>query len=58
MATIHQKIVTSFLAKLSQAGEIEAETIDQLRVLLADSRKLKAEDLVKVFAQPAGGDLK
>jgi len=26
--------------------------------LLADSKKLKADDLVKLFSQPAGGDLK
>ena len=37
---------------------MDAERIEQLRILLSDSKKLKADDLVKLFSQPAGGDLK
>lgn len=58
MATLQQQIAEKFLAKLAESKDVEAEKIDQLRILLADSRKLKADDLVKVFSQPAGGDLK
>ena len=58
MATLQQQIAEKFLAKLGESKDVEAERIDQLRILLADSRKLKADDLVKVFSQPAGGDLK
>ena len=58
MATLQQQIAEKFLAKLAESKDVEAERIDQLRILLADSKKLKADDLVKVFSQPAGGDLK
>ncbi len=37
---------------------MDAEKIDQLRNLLADSKKLKADEFVKIFSLPAGGDLK
>lgn len=58
MATLQQQIAEKFLVKLTESKAVEAEKIDQLRILLADSKKLKADDLVKVFSQPAGGDLK
>lgn len=58
MATLQQKIAETFLAKLAETKVVEAERIDQLRILLADGKKLKADDLVKVFSQSAGGDLK
>ncbi len=58
MATLEEKIAERFLAKLTESGEVEIGMIEQLRNLLADSGKLKADDFVKVFSQPAGGDLK
>lgn len=58
MATLQQQIAEKFLVKLAESKDIEAERIDQLRILIEDSKKLKADDLVKVFSQPAGGDLK
>lgn len=58
MATLQQQITEKFLAKLAESKNVAAERVDQLRILLADSKKLKADDLVKVFSQPAGGDIK
>ena len=58
MPTLQQQIADKFLAKLAQSKGMKAERIDQLRVLLFRSKKPKAEDLVKVFLQPAGGDVK
>jgi hypothetical protein len=58
MPTLQQQIVEKFLTKLSGAKEIDADKIDQLRSLLAAGKRLKADDLVKVFSRPAGGDLK
>jgi hypothetical protein len=59
MATLQQQIADKFLAKLAQSMEVDAEKIDQLRSLLAGSgKKLKADDFVKIFSAPAGGDLK
>jgi len=57
MATLQQQILDRFLAKLAESASIDATRIEQLRKLLADTKKLKPDDLVKVFSQPAGGDL-
>jgi len=45
MATLQQKIAEKFLAKLAESKD-------------ADTKKLKADDFVKVFSAPAGGDVK
>lgn len=58
MATLQQKITETFLAKLAESKDVDAGKIEQLRILLAGSKKPKADDLVNVFSQPAGGDLK
>lgn len=58
MATLQQKIAEKFLAKLTESKDVDAESINQLRNLLAESKKLKADDLVKIFSLPTGGDLK
>ncbi|MGH8627559.1 MAG: hypothetical protein ACREYC_20590 [Gammaproteobacteria bacterium] len=58
MATLQQQIAEKFLAKLAESKDLDAERIDQLRKLLANSKKLKADDLVKIFSLAAGGDLK
>ena len=56
--TLQQQLADKFLTKLAESKDVDAERIDQLRSLLADSKKLKADDLVKVFSLPAGGDVK
>ena len=58
MATLQQQIAEKFLAKLAESKDVDAEKIEQLRSLLADSKKLKADEFVKIFSLPAGGDLK
>jgi hypothetical protein len=58
MATLQQKIAEKFLAKLAAAKNVDADKIDQLRALLASGKRPKAEDFVKIFALPAGGDVK
>jgi hypothetical protein len=60
LGTLQQKIVEKFLAKLSESKGIDSESVDQLRKLLADTKnkKLKSDDLVKIFSLPTGGDLK
>ncbi len=58
MATPQQQIAEKFLAKLVESKDVDAEKIDQLRTLLANSKKPKADDFVKIFSLPAGGDLK
>jgi hypothetical protein len=58
MTTLQQKIAEKFLAKLAAGKDVDADKIDQLRTLLANSKKPKAEDFVKIFTLPAGGDVK
>lgn len=58
MPTLQQEIAEKFLAKLAQSSDVDAEKIDQIRSLLASGKKVKADDLVKIFSLPAGGDLK
>lgn len=58
MPTLPQEIATQFLANLSTTGKVDATTIEHLRVILADGKKIKAEDLVRIFSRPVGGDIK
>jgi hypothetical protein len=58
MATLQQQIAEKFLVKLTESKDVDAAKIDQLRNLLTENKKLKAEDFVKIFMLPAGGDLK
>lgn len=50
MNTLYQRISEKFLSKLAEAKEIDEKKIDQLRVLFTDAKRLKAEDLVKIFS--------
>jgi hypothetical protein len=58
MATLQRQIAEKFLAKLMESGDVDADKIEQLRSLLADSKRLKADEFVNIFSRPAGGDLK
>jgi hypothetical protein len=58
MAALQQQIAEKFLTKLSESKDVDAAKIGQLKALLADGRKVKAHDLIRIFTLPAGGDLK
>jgi hypothetical protein len=57
MATLPQQIAKKFLTKLAESKDMDAERIEQLRGLLADIKRLKADEVVKIFLPPAGSDL-
>jgi hypothetical protein len=57
MPTLQQKIAEEFLAKLAESKAVDAGKIQELKKLLAESKKPKADDFVKVFSLPAGGDV-
>ena len=57
MPTLQQQIAEKFLKKLTESKQIDADKVKQLKELLADPKKLKVDELVKIFSQPAGGDL-
>jgi hypothetical protein len=58
MATLQQNVAEKFLVKLKDGKSLDAEKVEQLRKLLTDSKKPKAEDFIKIFTAPAGGDVK
>jgi hypothetical protein len=58
MQTLQHQIAAKFLASLSATKALEDEKIDRLRVLLASGKKLKTDELVKLFAEPSEGDVK
>lgn len=58
MGTLQQRIAEKFLAKLAESKQLDIERIDQIRRLLAENKKLKADDIVKIFSNSPGGDLK
>jgi hypothetical protein len=58
MATLQQQIADKFLAKLADSKDVDAEKLAQLRALFAGGKKPKADEFLKIFSLPAGGDLK
>ena len=58
MTTLQEQIAQLFLAALSGSKEVDAEKLEHLRTLLATNKRPKAEDFIKIFALPAGGELK
>jgi hypothetical protein len=58
MPTLQQQIAEKFLVKLAESKDVHSETVDQLRTLLSAGKKPKADEIVKVFQHPGGGDIK
>lgn len=58
MPTLQQKIAEQFLEKLATSAEFDGDKVEQLRQLLRADKKVKAEDLVRIFSRAPGGDLK
>jgi hypothetical protein len=51
MATVQEDILNAFFAKLLKSGTLDRVTVDALRKLLEQGKKLKADDFVAVLAQ-------
>ena len=58
MPTLQQQIAEKFLARLADSSDVNADQVEQLQDLLETGKKIKPDDLVKVFTLPAAGDLK
>jgi hypothetical protein len=58
MARLQDEIADTFVEKLAESSDVTPQMIDALRALLAQNKKVKADDLVNVFSPTAGGDLK
>jgi hypothetical protein len=57
VATLQQTIAEKFLAKLAEGEDVDAEKIAELQKLLASGKRPKADEFVKIFTAPAGGDV-
>lgn len=59
METLQQKIASKFLATLRDGKALDDSKVEQLPELLANSKKPpKADDFIKIFTAPVGGDVK
>ena len=58
MTKLEEKIAEKFLERLKDSPGITPGMIEGLQTLLSAEKKLKADDVVKVFSPPAGGDVK
>ena len=54
MATLQEMIVEKFIAELSDNKSLSVEKISALRDLLQRDAKVRADDLVKIFANDGG----
>lgn len=57
MSTIQKQVTDKFLAKLAENKEVDAAQIELLRTLLTNGKKPKADDFVRIFSRPAGGEV-
>jgi hypothetical protein len=58
VAKLQDEIAHAFLEKLRESTDVTPEMIEALRQLLSAKKKLRADDLQRVFAPPLGGDVK
>ncbi|MER9740888.1 hypothetical protein [Mesorhizobium sp. M0187] len=58
MPTLQQNIAHKFVAALAEGQKVDNDKTEQIRKLLANGKKPKAEDLVKIFLAPTDGDVK
>ena len=49
MKTLYQQIGEKLLAELEKSKEVSPQMLEALRPLFAEGKKLKPDDLVKIF---------
>jgi len=49
---LQEEIASAFLRELEKSPDLTPEMIEGLRELVSSRKKLKADDLVKVFSPP------
>ena len=57
MATVHKKIMQTFLSSLADSAALDAEKLRLLRELLEKGEKPKPDEFVRIFSRPAGNDI-
>jgi hypothetical protein len=57
MPTLQQLIAEKFLNRLKEGQVLDRQALKQLSDLFGAGKKIKADDLVKVFTSPPGGEV-
>lgn len=57
MPNIQLQIKEKFLERLAESEQIDTRTVEELRALVLDGKKVKAEDLVKIFSRSDSQDI-
>jgi hypothetical protein len=57
MQTLQQQIIEKFLASLAESEGWDAGRLNKLREVLTAEKQPKADDFVRVFTMPAGGEI-
>lgn len=57
MSSLQKNISDKFLLSLAEGKEVNSEKIERIRKLLEVGKMPKAEDFIKIFSAPAGGDV-
>lgn len=58
MTTLYQQIGEKFLAELGKSKGVSAKQLDELKPLFAAGKKLRVEDLVKIFTSAEDDEVK
>jgi len=58
MNTLYQQIGEKFLAELEKSKDVSPKRLEALRPLFANGKKLKPDDLVKIFASAEEDEVK
>ncbi len=58
MTTLYQQIGEKFLAELANSKDVSPQKLEALKPLFADGKKLKPDDLVKIFTSAEEDEVK
>jgi hypothetical protein len=58
MTTLYQQIGEKFLAELEKSKDVSSQRLEALRPLFAEGKKLKPDDLVKIFTSAEEDEVK
>jgi hypothetical protein len=58
MPTLYQQVGEKFLAELEKSKDVSAKKVASLRPLFADGKKLRPDDLVKIFTSAEDAEVR
>jgi hypothetical protein len=58
MTTLYRQIGEKFLAELEKSKDVGAQKLAALRPLFAEGKKLKPDDLIKIFTSAEEDEIK